>query len=623
LSRNGGLEDGVAVGEAKPRFHRGRDAAGEAPIAAFVDIPISDAGHGHQVVRLCGTSISTQQGWACAAYVADGGNSSCLKRRITQSRNSDRQIKALVDDIDKLVVGIDVQMQVGVGRDKITDNMDEAVCRKRNRGRHSQSATELTITAADSIGGIAKLGEDTASTLIELLSGIREVDLASAAVKQRSPELGLQITHAAADRGFRQLKTLGCGRKTAGVDDCDKGFQFLESHRELQNYAYAWSVFGCKPVRLRIHVALREGRPRACSPSTSLLSCAQTDLPLYEIKGVLTRFPYNIGRWPRMDYYKLPDIDLRRLVIFNEVMKRRSLTLVADELGLTQPAVSRALQRLRHEIGDALFVRTPLGMEPTPRALDIQEPVTRILTAYFNEIASQAPFDPATSKRIFTIQASDLGILIIIPMLVRELRKHASQMRIDAVTMSRKEVFSALESGDVDLSIGAYSVAPEGNIYQQRLFDQEYICLVRKDHPLAEKKALPLDVYLEQTHIIIRAGKTGHIHSMVESTLLEEIPAHNIAMTVPTFALAVQLLRDTDHIVTIPSAAAMTFGQAFGLCSLQCPLTLPQFTVFQHWHERFVHDPASKWLRGLIHEIFGGDALRSEMKADNTRRVRH
>jgi DNA-binding transcriptional LysR family regulator len=306
-----------------------------------------------------------------------------------------------------------------------------------------------------------------------------------------------------------------------------------------------------------------------------------------------------------MDYHKLPDIDLRLLVIFEEIDKHRSLTDAATSLGISQPAISRSLQRLRHELADVLFIRTPHGMEPTPRAQALKEPVRQVLKAYFNEIASRPPFNPLTSKRRFTIQASDLGISIFLPALVRELKVKAPQVRIGAVTTSQKEALDALESGDIDLSIGAFTTVPERGIFQQRLFDQKYICLVRAGHPAVQSAELSIDTYLRQTHIIVVTGKSGHMHSRAEAILLKEIPALNIAMTVPSFALAAELLHDTDHVVTIPSAAATTFAAGFNLRCLPCPLPLPEFKVMQYWHERFTHDSASKWLRSLVHETFG------------------
>jgi hypothetical protein len=104
---------------------------------------------------------------------------------------------------------------------------------------------------------------------------------------------------------------------------------------------------------------------------------------------------------------------------------------------------------------------------------------------------------------------------------------------------------------------------------------------------------------------VISAGRSGHIHGRAEAMLLDEIPPLNVAIKVPGFVLAAMLLRNTDHVLTIPSVAGRTLATEFGLVCLPCAIDLPEFTVTQHWHERFLHDPAGKWLRARMHHLFG------------------
>ena len=306
-----------------------------------------------------------------------------------------------------------------------------------------------------------------------------------------------------------------------------------------------------------------------------------------------------------MDFHKLPSLDLRLLVVFDEIAKHRSLTLAANGLGMTQSAISKSLQRLRHELGDTLFVRTQKGMEPTPRAMALHGPITEILQTFHDRIVAAPHFDPLTSDRIFTIHASDLGISALIPALSRDLKATAPHARLHAITANQKEVVEGLASGEIDLSIGAFSSLHEGGIYQQRLYTEKYICLVRADHALSHVESVGVDLFQQQTHIVISAGRSGHIHGRAEAVLLDEIPPLNVAIKVPSFVLAAMLLRNTDHVLTIPSVAARTLATEFGLVCLPCAIDLPEFTVTQYWHERFLHDPACKWLRTRMHELFG------------------
>jgi DNA-binding transcriptional LysR family regulator len=305
-----------------------------------------------------------------------------------------------------------------------------------------------------------------------------------------------------------------------------------------------------------------------------------------------------------MDFYKLPDIDLKLLVIFDEIRKCRSLTLAAENLGVTQSAISKSLQRLRRQLDDTLFVRSPNGMEATPRAKALEAPIAEVLRTYFERIAIAPPFDPAASDRIFTIHASDLGMSVLLPILIPELKRRAPYARITGTTGNQHEVLEGLEVGDIDLSLGAFSSLSESGIYQQRLFVEQYVCLVRHGHPVCAAPVFDTDLFQQQTHIIVASGKSGHIHGQVEALLLDEILPSNVAVRVPSFLLAVMLTRNTDHVLTIPSAAAIALAPQFDLECLPCPLKLPEFTVLQYWHERFSHDPSCQWLRTFVHGVF-------------------
>lgn len=305
-----------------------------------------------------------------------------------------------------------------------------------------------------------------------------------------------------------------------------------------------------------------------------------------------------------MDFLNLPNLDLRLLIVFDEVRKHHSLTLAANKLGINQSSISKSLQRLRHELGDTLFVRTQKGMETTPRAEALAAPIAEILRTYYEQIAIAPHFDPATSDRVFTISASDLGVSALVPTLAQDFRATAPRTRLHAISGGQRELAEGLASGEIDLAIGAFSFLHESGIYQQRLYAEQYTSLARAGHPLSQLETIGIDLFQQQTHIVVSAAKSGHLHSHAEAILLGEIPPQNVAMKVPSFVLAAMLLRNTDHILTIPSVAASTLVTEFGLVRLQCPIDLPGFTVAQYWHERFVHDPACLWLRTRVHALF-------------------
>lgn len=127
---------------------------------------------------------------------------------------------------------------------------------------------------------------------------------------------------------------------------------------------------------------------------------------------------------------------------------------------------------------------------------------------------------------------------------------------------------------------------------------------MRADHPLSRVETVDVELFQQQTHIVISAGRSGHIHGRAEAVLLDEIPPLNVVIKVPSFVLAAMLLRNTDHVLTIPSVAARTLATEFGLVCVPCALDLPEFTVTQYWHERFLHDPTCKWLRAHAPSIW-------------------
>jgi DNA-binding transcriptional LysR family regulator len=296
------------------------------------------------------------------------------------------------------------------------------------------------------------------------------------------------------------------------------------------------------------------------------------------------------------------DIDFKLLVVFDAVVRYRSLTQAADNLGITQPAISKSIQRLREYFNDPLLVRTARGMEPTPRALALAVSVKSILKVFQEELESAPEFDPVQSDREFVFYASDLGALIFLPKLLLALKQRAPGVRLRAVQMEQRHLTEALESGEVDLAIGAFPDFGAG-FYQQRLYAETYICLVRKGHRATEG-VFDLPQFLEESHIVVSAAKTGHAHRVAEQILLDVCQPHRVALRVPNFLVPAVLLRDSDFVVTVPERMGELLSRDFGLAMLPCPVEIPTFEIKQYWHERFHHDPALKWFRTVVTDLF-------------------
>ena len=291
------------------------------------------------------------------------------------------------------------------------------------------------------------------------------------------------------------------------------------------------------------------------------------------------------------------DVDLNLLRVFDAVLRERGVTPAAVGLGLTQPAVSNALARLRSLFGDALFVRTPAGMDPTPFARGLAEPVRQALALLESALAHGPGFDPAAATRAFRFYMSDLGQIEFLPPLIERVQREAPGVRLEAVALEVDDIAGALAAGALDLAVG-FLPALGPPLRRRALFRDPYMCLMRADHPI---KALTKRKFLEASHALVtyRGG-----HRVVEEALERAGLARRIALRLPHFTVVPMVLERTDLICTLPARVARVFERRGKLKSLPPPVAIPTADVGVHWHERFESDPGNRWLRELVIELF-------------------
>jgi DNA-binding transcriptional LysR family regulator len=295
---------------------------------------------------------------------------------------------------------------------------------------------------------------------------------------------------------------------------------------------------------------------------------------------------------------ELKDIDLNLLVIFNQLLIERKVSKVAENLGLGQPAVSNALARLRKLFGDELFLRTSSGMQPTPFADQLAESIGYALGMIHGAINVKNSFDPATSKRRFSVGMTDIGEIYFLPLLMEKLQKLAPAVSISTIrnTINLKD---AMEAGHVDLAVGLLPQLKAG-FFQRRLFTQQYVCMFRQGHPLGKKKILPSDFFATDHVSIVSAG-TGH--GMVDEILDKNSPQRKVRLTVPHFVAVGHILQSTDLLATVPERLAEKMAKPFNLKYVAHPVKLPQISINLFWHAKYHKDPANQWLRGLIFDM--------------------
>lgn len=295
----------------------------------------------------------------------------------------------------------------------------------------------------------------------------------------------------------------------------------------------------------------------------------------------------------------LPDPQL--LVIFDAIVREGSLGRAAATLGLAQPALSKALARLRTNFDDPLFVRTPRGMEPTPRALELHPRVRETLDSYARLTRDTRPFEPSTTDRCFAFFMSDLAVAGHGARLLSRARLEAPGARLRCVQIEAGRIGPALETGEVDLAIGPFPGLTQG-IRRHPLFSERYASLVRPGHPMAERLVDPSD-YLAADHVIVSAAGTGHAHALVERAMERLLAPERIVFRTPSFLAAAHIAREGDVVATLPSRIARMMAATLGLAVVEPPIRLPVLEFAQYWNERFHRDPANQWFRRVVREV--------------------
>lgn len=296
----------------------------------------------------------------------------------------------------------------------------------------------------------------------------------------------------------------------------------------------------------------------------------------------------------------LRDLDLNLLLIFNQLLIDRRVSIAADNLGMTQPAMSNALKRLRKSLNDELFVRTHQGMEPTPYASQLAGSVILAVDTLSKALQHQEHFDPLTATRTFTIPMTDIGEIYFMPRLMEALAQRAPNCLVSTVRSDASTLAEGLQSGAVDLAIGLLPALQAG-FFQRRLLQHHYVCLCRRDHP-ATRADFTREAFSSYEHVRVAAAHTGH--GEIDAYFHRAGIKRTIRLEVPHFAAVGHILRETDLIATVPERFAASYAEPFDLILLPPPLELPSILINMFWHAKYNKDPANRWIRQLMFEMF-------------------
>jgi DNA-binding transcriptional LysR family regulator len=296
------------------------------------------------------------------------------------------------------------------------------------------------------------------------------------------------------------------------------------------------------------------------------------------------------------------ELGLHHLQVLDVLLREHSLTRAAQVLNVSQPALSKTLSRLRRYFDDPLFVRVSLRMEPTPKALELAEPVGAILERLRALRSEHVPFDPRTSNRTFTFCVVDAGVIKLLPPLVTLLVEEAPHVRMQVLQLDAEHLDAWLESGKIDFAMGSFPSLVKG-IRRQLLWVEKYVSVVRKDHPRlgAEPSSR---AFAAERHVLVSAAGTGHAHQLAERAVEAAIPPENIICRVPMFIAAAVMAKHTDAVATLPLSIATVLAEDLGLEVIKPLIRLPKIEIFQYWHERFHHEPGNRWIRSVFPTLF-------------------
>ena len=291
----------------------------------------------------------------------------------------------------------------------------------------------------------------------------------------------------------------------------------------------------------------------------------------------------------------ITQLDLNLLKALDALLDECNVTRAASRLGVTQPAMSGMLTRLRENFGDPLFVRAKHGIVPTQRALELSAPLKQVISQ-ISALLQPPNFAPLTANITFTIAATDYALRAVALPFLSALKQQAPHIRIALVPVDDKQVQLQLERGDIDLALLTPASTPP-DLHAKNLFDEHYVCVLRQGHPAMQgRKQLTVSQLCELDHALV--SYTGGGFRGVTDEALEKLgQQRQVSLSVKSFIILPEILRASDMVAILPSRLVAGMDD---LVVFDPPIEVPGFTKVAAWHERTHRDVAHRWLRELL-----------------------
>jgi DNA-binding transcriptional LysR family regulator len=291
---------------------------------------------------------------------------------------------------------------------------------------------------------------------------------------------------------------------------------------------------------------------------------------------------------------RLRNLDLNLLLVFDAVLRERSVVRAADSLAISQPAVSHALNRLRHALKDQLFVRTPAGMSPTPRAEQLALPVRKALNDLQLAVEGDT-FDPSTADRRFTIAVNNYAAVVVAGPILAAVRAQAQNVRLSLLPSGTLNLTDRLDRGELDLAISSGAIDGE-RFASQLLIEDRFVAALRSGHPALRKKLTAASL-AELKHLGV--SSSGENLEFLDQFLKARKSARCVASDVPYLSAGAVLVQ-SNLVAILGRKLAMEFRRAYPIEIRELPFEAPLLRSVMSWHRRFDDVPAHRWLRDTI-----------------------
>ncbi len=296
-----------------------------------------------------------------------------------------------------------------------------------------------------------------------------------------------------------------------------------------------------------------------------------------------------------MDFH---GIDLNLLAAFDALMSERNVTRAAIRVGVSQPAMSAALARLRKLFDDPLFMRSAGGLLPTPRARELAAPISQALRQLEAALVTKPGFDPAGAQLRFNLGLPDYGAFVLLPPLLEALGRQAPGIAIDVHAFeARDAVIDLLDAGTIDAAVGVSPTRAEGRILARPILRDSFVTIVASDHPAA-RRGMDMETWLALPHVL--ASPEGERHGLVDQALARQGRQRRLALTLPQMFAVPAVVARSGMTATVMKRVALNSPAGRQLAMFPPPVALPEIVIHLIWHRRSEGSPAQQWLRALI-----------------------